>query len=125
MSALDDDREETEEVSTVFRFERECRTPYSEGYNILDGDRLIGRADLHFTDTIVQGSLSVDESITDEAIEVLIEAVDEELVMTADTPRDDFIVSVFRGRSLGTFSDDDFADDGVDSLEGTNGVNGS
>ncbi len=32
-----------------FVFEREVRTPYSEAYAILDDDRPVGRADVHFT----------------------------------------------------------------------------
>jgi hypothetical protein len=91
-----------------FGFERECRTASSEGYSIVEGNQIVGRIDLHFTAAIVQGSLSVAESFTEEQIEELIEHVDEHLVMTADTPRGDFIVSIFQGRSLGTFSDEDF-----------------
>ncbi len=109
------------EAQGDFRFERESRTAYSEGYTIVDGDRIVGRIDLHFTGTIVQGSLSVDESLAENQIEDLIELVDEHLVMTADTPREDFVVSVFQGRSLGTLSDEDFGHDHESSIE-TNGT---
>ena len=103
-----------------FRFERECRTAFSEVYSILADDRAIGRIDLHFTPTIVQGSLSIIESLTEAEVEDLIEVVDEELVITADTPREDFIVAVYQGRSLGTYSDEDFTDED-DHTEDANG----
>ena len=95
----------------AYRFERECRTAYSEAYTILQEDRPIGRVDLHFTPTVVQGALSISEVLTEEEVEDLIEVVDEELVMTADTPREDFIITVYQGRSLGTYSDEDFQED--------------
>lgn len=109
------------EHEAAFRFERECRTAHSEGYTIVDGDQIVGRVDLHFTGTVVQGSLSVEESLTENQVEGLIELVDEHLVMTADTPREDFVVSVFQGRSLGTFSDEDFGHDHESPIE-TNGT---
>jgi hypothetical protein len=108
-------------AQTAFRFERESRTAHSEGYTIVDGDRIVGRVDLHFTGTIVQGSLSVDESLTEHQVEDLIELIDEHLVMTADTPREDFVVSVFIGRNLGTFSDEDFGHNHESPIE-TNGT---
>ena len=95
----------------AYRFERECRTAYSEAYTILQEDRPIGRVDLHFTPTVVQGALSISEVLTEEEVEDLIEVVDEELVMTADTPREDFIITVYQGRSLGTYSDEDFQEE--------------
>jgi hypothetical protein len=93
-----------------YYFERDCRTPYSEAFLILDGERQVGRIDLHYTSTVVHGTLVVGESITQEEIEGIIELIDEELVMPAETPRDDFIVAVYQGREAGVFSDQDFED---------------
>ena len=109
--------EKTEAGEALYRFERECRTPYSEAYTILQDDRLVGRVDLHFTGTVVQGTLALTESLTEEEVEGLIELVDEDLVMTADTPREDFVIAVYQGRSLGTYSDSDFDDDEKDDEE--------
>jgi len=90
-----------------FFFERECRTPYSEAYTIVTntGER-VGRVDLHFTSTVVHATLCVDESLLDSEIRELIGQIDDELVMSTDAPRDDFIVVVYRGREAGTFSDE-------------------
>ncbi|MCH7997597.1 MAG: hypothetical protein IIB11_07480 [Chloroflexi bacterium] len=92
----------------TYRFERECRTPYSEAYTIVDGETPVGRVDLHFTTSVVHATLNVLENITQDGIQELIDAMDEELVMTADAARGDFIVAVYQGRDVGVFSDEDF-----------------
>jgi hypothetical protein len=91
-----------------YRFERECRTPYSEAYTIVDGETPVGRVDLHFTTSVVHATLNVLENITQDGIQELIDAMDEDLVMTADAARGDFIVAVYQGRDVGVFSDEDF-----------------
>ncbi len=94
-----------------YRFERECRTPYSEAYVIALEDDLVGRIDLHFTSSIVNATLCVGESMTAEEIRELIDIVDEELVLPSDVSRDDFLVTVYQGREAGIFSDEDIDDD--------------
>ena len=97
-----------------YRFERECRTPYSEAYTIIDGETPVGRVDLHFTPSVVHATLNVLESITQDGIQELIDTMDEELVMTADAARGDFIVAVYQGRDVGVFSDEDFDEEEED-----------
>ena len=41
------------------RFGRECRTPQSEAYLIMDGEVPLGRTDLLFAGPIAHGALSV------------------------------------------------------------------
>ena len=41
----------------------------------------------------------------------LIEQIDEDLVLSADMPRDDFLVSVYIGKDVGFYSDEYFADE--------------
>jgi hypothetical protein len=96
---------------TEYRLERECRTPYSEAYLIAAGDDRVGRVDMHYTPSIVYATLCVEEKITAEGIQELIDQVDEELVMSADVARDDFIVTVYQGREVGIFSDEEFEED--------------
>ena len=55
-------------------------------------------------------------------VEHLIETVDEELVMTADALREDFVVAVYQGRSLGTYTDEDFDGESESPEEGGNGL---
>ncbi len=102
---------------TDYRFERECRTAYSEAYLIVDGEEPVGRVDLHFTPSVVYATLCVGESMTQEEIRGLIDQIDDELVMSADVNRDDFIVSVYQGRDAGVFSDEDFGEVEGESLD--------
>ncbi|MEE8374280.1 MAG: hypothetical protein V3R87_11225 [Dehalococcoidia bacterium] len=96
------------------RFERECRTAHSEAYVITADDNRLGRVDLHFTPSIVYATLCVGGDTTTDEIQDLIDIIDEELVMSADVPRDDFIVTVYQGREAGVFSDEEFGEDEED-----------
>lgn len=92
---------------TDYHFQRECRTPYSEAYLINSGDEWVGRIDLHYTLDVVNAVLCVGENMTAEDIRELIDIVDDEIVIPADVPRDDFIVTVYQGRETGIFSDEE------------------
>ena len=52
-----------------YQFERDCRTPTSESYTILDDDTPVGRLDLHYTPTLVHATLCVVETDGDEPAE--------------------------------------------------------
>ena len=95
-----------------YRFDRECRTPYSEVYTITLEESLVGRIDLHFTSTAVTATLCVGENMTAEDIQELIDTIDEELVLPSDVPRDNFYVTVYQGRETGVFSDEEYGEDG-------------
>lgn len=96
------------------RFERQYRTPHSEGYLMFDGQDRLGRIELHFTQSVVYGTMMLERELEEDEILDVIEQADDELVMTADVPRDDFIVTVFHGKDVGTYSDDYFEDDDDD-----------
>lgn len=91
------------------RFERQYRTPYSEGYLMLEDDDRLGRLELHFTPSIVYCTLVVERELSEDDILDLIQQTDDELVLSADVVREDFVVSVYQGTDLGTYSDDYFA----------------
>lgn len=93
------------------RFNRHFRTSSSEGYHILRGKTRLGTVDLHFTATTAQGTLLLEQDLSREDLARLIEMIDEDLVLSADTPRDDFLVSVFAGKEIGFFSDSFRADE--------------
>ncbi|MBI4201530.1 MAG: hypothetical protein HY532_00245 [Chloroflexi bacterium] len=97
-----------------YYFERECRTPYSEAYHIYEDDTSIGRLDMHFTREMVHATLCVNESLTREAIEEVIQAIDEELLDAVGIPQEELIVHVFQGRDAGLYSNDAFEDDDHD-----------
>lgn len=94
-----------------FTFERECRTPHSEAYTILESANPVGRLDLHFTPTVIHCTLCVSESLTQEIIQELIETIDEELVDAVGLEREEFIVHIYQGREAGVFSDHEYGED--------------
>jgi hypothetical protein len=95
-------------------FEREVRTPSSEAYTIHQDDRQVGRLDIHFTDEMVHVALAADESLTQEAIQEIINTVDEDMVDALGIAREGFVVHVFQGREVGVFGDEDFGKNGAD-----------
>src|SRR5436190_22563873 len=97
-------------------FERHFRTPYSEGYYIMQGNSLqsnnrLGTVDIHFTTTAVHGTLILERELEETELTKLIEQIDEDLVLSADMPRDDFLVSVYVGKDVGFYSDEYFAEE--------------
>ena len=95
-----------------YDFERECRTPYSECYTVLDGDRSVGRLDVHFADVIVHATLNVDESLTENDMHDLIDMVDNELLEAAGIVRQEVIIHVHQGRDLGVYSTREYDSNG-------------
>ncbi len=95
-----------------YYFERDCRTPFSESYTVLDEERPVGRIDLHYTATSVHATLCILESFTREGIRELIETIDEELVDMVGVSRDEFIVHVYQGREVGVYTDQGFGENG-------------
>ena len=93
------------------RFERQFRTPYSEGYLILEDDERLGRIDLHYTPTVVYATMVVEKELGEDDILDLIERADDDIVLTADVPRDDFLVAVYHGKDLGIYSDEYFEEE--------------
>lgn len=103
------------------RFERHFRTPYSESYYIMQGNTLqsnsrLGTVDIHFTTTTVHGTLILERELEESDLSKLIEQIDEDLVLSADMPRDDFLVSVYIGKDVGFYSDEYFAEDNGNEL---------
>ncbi|HEX2173664.1 MAG TPA: hypothetical protein VHL09_14600 [Dehalococcoidia bacterium] len=94
-----------------YRFERQCRTPSSEVYRISDDGQPVGRVDLHFAAEMVYGTLALGAQLPEEEILTLIEQIDEDLVLAAEVPREDFVVTVYRGEEVGTYSDETFDDE--------------
>jgi hypothetical protein len=93
------------------RYDRLCRTASSEAYLLSQQDEPIGRVELHFTDSLVYGLVVVERDMPEEDVLDLIEKIDEDLVWSADVPRDDFVVTVYQGREVGVYSDSSYDDD--------------
>ena len=98
-------------------FEREVRTPYSEAYLVMENDRQVGRVDIHFTPVMVHVAVSVDESLTQETVQQIIDTVDEDIVDAVGINRENFVVHIFQGRETGVLSDEnesEYSEDGSD-----------
>lgn len=104
-----------------YRFNREARTPYSEVYAIDDGEHALGRVDVHYTGSAAHATLVVHAALDDERVQDLIEAIDDQIVTSADPYREDLIVTVWRGEEMGVFADDDSSEDGEDGDGGGDG----
>ena len=94
------------------RFERECRTPYSEVYTIFDADSPQGRLDIHFAGNLIHATLCVSERFTQDEIQELIEDLDQEILDAVGLSRDDFIVHVHQGHEVGVFSNQEYSGNG-------------
>ena len=90
----------------TFYFERECRTPYSECYTILEESGPVGRLDLHFTSAMVHGTLTVAESLTQGGIQEIVSIVDENIIDAVGLQRDEFVLHVHQGSDLGVYTND-------------------
>lgn len=99
-------------------FERHFRTTHSEGYYIMQGSNLqnsrLGTIDIHFTTTAVHATLILERELEESDLTKLIEQIDEDLVLSADMPRDDFLVSVYVGKDVGFYSDEYFTEENND-----------
>ena len=95
-----------------FFFERECRTPYSECYTVLDDDDPIGRVDIHFAEVMIHSTVSIGESLTNDDIQDLIDAIDRELLDAMGIVKQELVIHVHQGRDLGVFTTRGFEGNG-------------
>jgi len=79
--------------------------------NSLQSNNRLGTVDIHFTTTAVHGTLILERELEESDLTKLIEQIDEDLVLSADMPRDDFLVSVYVGKDVGFYSDEYFTEE--------------
>src|ERR671933_653578 len=100
-----DDEDAVEIAFPELRYDRVCRTAHSEAYLLSEGDEPFGRVDLHFGASMVNAVLIVERELSEADLHGLIQRIDDDLVWTADTPREDFLVTVYRGTETAVISD--------------------
>jgi hypothetical protein len=100
-----DDLDSVEVAFPDLRYDRVCRTSHSEAYLLSQGDRPLGRVDLHFGASMVNAVLIVERDLSDDDLHGLVQRIDDDLVWTADQPREDFVVTVYKGSEAGVISD--------------------
>jgi hypothetical protein len=86
-------------------FRRLSRTPNSEQYQLFDRDLRVGHVDLHYATANVFATLILDRQLSEEDTVDLIQQIDDELVESSETLREDFFVRVFLGQELDEYSD--------------------
>ena len=96
-----------------YDFQRETRTPFSECYIVTQDEAPIGRLDIHFADPVVHATLNVEEVVSSDGIQDIIDDIEAELLDAVGIQRQEIIIHVHQGRDLGVYSASDF--------EGTNG----
>ena len=92
--------------SLLIVFERQYRTPQSEGYHVLVGDARVAHLDLHYTQTNVYATLILEGPLEEAQILDLIERIDESIVLSAEVPREDLLVTVYQGTRKGLYTDE-------------------
>jgi hypothetical protein len=105
-----DTAESVEVMFPELRYDRVCRTSHSEAYLLSEGDAPFGRVDLHFGGTAVHAVLIVERDLAEDDLHGLVQRIDDDLVWTADQPREDFLVTIYRGTEVGVISDRDDED---------------
>ena len=87
-------------------FERQYRTPSSEGYRLHKGGVQIAQIELHYAHTVVYCSLILFEDCAEDDLFALIEEIDARLVQSAEAAREDLLLTVYRGRETDFYNDD-------------------
>jgi hypothetical protein len=102
-------------------YRRQSRTPSSEQYQVLEGEQSLGHLDLHFGSSEVYGSLMLELETPEDRVVQIIDTIDQDLVLSSDIAREDFLVRVYVGREVGFYSDaltrDEYVSDGHEELE--------
>ncbi|HVF09749.1 MAG TPA: hypothetical protein VNA16_03050 [Abditibacteriaceae bacterium] len=86
---------------------RVVRTDSSEVYIIWQEDTRLGQVDIHYGQDLVHATLVLEKDLSAEQQGDLIDQLDQDIVSShlPQFAREDFLVTVFRGTELESFSD--------------------
>jgi hypothetical protein len=104
-SELESELESEKVAFPELRYDRVCRTPYSEAFLLSEGDDPLGRVDVHYGSSVVHAVLVVERDLADADVRALAQRIDDDLIWTSDQPREDFLVTVYRGNEAAVLSD--------------------
>ena len=90
-------------------FERQYRTPSSEGYRVQRDGTPLAQIELHYAHTVVYCTLVLFRDFSEHQQFGIIEEIDDHLVLSAEVPREDLMVTVYRGEEIGFYNDDMFS----------------
>lgn len=84
-------------MNTKFEFIREIRTPYSEVFSLYidENEDIDGRLDVHYLDNDnVTALLSMFKKCNEEDIQILLSAIDDQIINMADIENGSFYIEV-------------------------------
>ena len=86
---------------------RVVRTDTSEVYIIWQNDVRLGQVDLHLGMDLIHATLIIEKDLTPEQQADLVDQIDQDVVSShlPQFAREDFLVTVFKGTELESFSD--------------------
>ena len=90
-------------------FERQYRTSSSEGYRVHKNGAQLAHVELHYAQTVVYCTLVLFQDLSEHEQFGIIEEIDNHLVLSAEVPREDLMVTVYRGEEVGFYNDDMFS----------------
>jgi hypothetical protein len=94
-------------VEGRYKFVRLVRTAASEVYVIWDGENRVGQLDLHFAGDIIHGTLILEIELASAQEEDLLTQIDQDIVSSyrPSFDREDFLVTVYHGEEISTYTD--------------------
>ena len=86
---------------------RVVRTRSSEIFIIWQDDTRLGQVDIHFGDDLIHATLILEKDLEADAQAELVDQLDQDIVSShlSQFERENFLVTVFRGTELESFSD--------------------
>lgn len=86
---------------------RVVRTRSSEVFIIWQGDTRLGQADIHFGDDLIHATLILEKDLDADQQAELVDTLDHDVVSShlAQFERENFLVTVWRGTEMESFSD--------------------
>jgi len=90
-----------------YRLSRLVRTQSSEIYLVWEEDRRVGQLDLHFAHDTIHATLVLEADLPVNTEEELLSQIDEDIVSSylPSFDREDFLVTVFRGEEISSYTD--------------------
>jgi hypothetical protein len=90
-----------------FRLTRLVRTNSSEIYLIWEENNRVGQVDLHYAHDTIHATLILESDLSVTSEEELLTQIDEDIVSSylPSFERDDFLVTVFRGEEISSYTD--------------------
>ena len=96
-----------------FRLTRLVRTTSSEIYLIWEEQNRVAQLDLHYAHDTIHATLILESDLSVTSEEELLSQIDEEIVTSylPNFERNDFIVTVFRGEEISSYTDSQSIED--------------